>query len=120
MAQIEFCKQELKKNCVVCFFFTFTYNFRHICNYFYFNKKGEKNLHYTSHGWSTSVLSDKPNFGLEKWVLGRIHLPQLQIHKYFTDDSSINVHDKVFLHFFTNLAKIEEKPCLRNLQMSRL
>ena len=31
--------------------------------------------------------------------LGRIHLPHLQIRKYFTDDSSINFHDKVFFIF---------------------
>ena len=28
---------------------------------------------------------------------GQIHLPHLRIHKYFTNDSSVNFHDKVFL-----------------------
>ena len=28
----------------------------------------------------------------------KIHLPILWIHNYFTDDSSINFHDKVFLY----------------------
>ena len=31
--------------------------------------------------------------------LGRIHLVHLRIHKYFTDDPSINFHDVFFLHF---------------------
>ena len=38
--------------------------------------------------------------------IGRIHLPHLRIHKYFMDESSINFHDKVFLHF---LKKIWQK-----------
>ena len=48
-------------------------------------------------------------------ILGRIHPPHLWIHKYFTDNSSVNFHDKGFLH-----SKIEEKPCHGNLRMSRL
>ena len=43
--------------------------------------------------------------------LGRIHLPHLRIRKYFMDDSSINFHDKVFLHFSKKMGKNEEKPC---------
>ena len=31
--------------------------------------------------------------------IGQIHPPHLRIHKYFTDNSSVNFHDKVFLHF---------------------
>ena len=37
--------------------------------------------------------------------IGRIHLPHLWIRKYFMDDSSINFHDKVFLHFFQKFGK---------------
>ena len=33
-------------------------------------------------------------------VIGWIHLGHLRIHKYFTDDSSVNFHDMVFHHFF--------------------
>ena len=33
------------------------------------------------------------------YVFGQIHLPHLRIHKYFMDDSSVNFHDKIFLHF---------------------
>ena len=51
---------------------------------------------------------------------GRIHLTHLWIRKYFTDDSSVNFHDKVFLHFLKKMAKNEEKPCHGNLQMSCL
>ena len=40
------------------------------------------------------------------YYIGRIHLPHLGIHKYFMDESSINFHDKVFLHF---LKKIWQK-----------
>ena len=36
---------------------------------------------------------------------GRIHLPHLWICKYFTDDSSINFHDKVFLRFLKKFGK---------------
>ena len=50
--------------------------------------------------------------------LGWIHLPHLWIHKYFTNDTSINFHDKVFLHFSKKLAENEEKPCHGNLRMS--
>ena len=35
----------------------------------------------------------------------KIHLPILWIHNYFTDDSSINFHDKVFLHFLKECGK---------------
>ena len=31
---------------------------------------------------------------------GRSHLVHLRIHKYFMNDSSVNFHDKIFLHFF--------------------
>ena len=34
------------------------------------------------------------------------------------DNSSINFHDKVFLHFFQKFGKNEEKPCHGNLHMS--
>ena len=37
--------------------------------------------------------------------LGRIQLVHLQIRKYFTDDSSVNFHDKFFLHFLLKLTK---------------
>ena len=36
---------------------------------------------------------------------GRIHLVHLWIHKYFTDDSSVNFHDKFFLHFLLKFRK---------------
>ena len=36
---------------------------------------------------------------------GWIHLPHLQIHKYFMDDSFINFHEKFFLHFLPNFSK---------------
>ena len=36
---------------------------------------------------------------------GWIHLVHLQIHKYFTDDSSVNFHDKFFLHFLKKISK---------------
>ena len=38
-------------------------------------------------------------------VLGRIHMVHLWIRKYFMDDSSINFHDKFFLHFLLNFSK---------------
>ena len=34
------------------------------------------------------------------------------------DDTAVNFHDKVFLHFLKNLAKNEEGSCHGNLQMS--
>ena len=37
--------------------------------------------------------------------LGRIHLVHLRIRKYFMDDSSVNFHDKFFLHFLVNFSK---------------
>ena len=37
--------------------------------------------------------------------LGRIHLVHLRIHKYFTDDSSVNFHDKIFLYFLKKCGK---------------
>ena len=37
--------------------------------------------------------------------LGRIHLVHLWICKYFTDDSSVNFHDKFFLHFLLKFRK---------------
>ena len=37
--------------------------------------------------------------------LGWIHLPHLRIRKYFTENSSVNFHDKVFLHFFLKFRK---------------
>ena len=37
--------------------------------------------------------------------LVRIHLPHLRILKYFTDDTSVNFHDKVFLHFLQKFGK---------------
>ena len=37
--------------------------------------------------------------------LGRIHLVYLRIRKYFMDDSSVNFHDKFFLHFLVNFSK---------------
>ena len=36
---------------------------------------------------------------------GRIHLVHLRIHKYFTDNSSINFHDKGFLDFLKKFDK---------------
>ena len=42
---------------------------------------------------------------LTHFFIGRIHLLHLQIHKYFTDDSSVNFHDKVFLRFLPNFFK---------------
>ena len=35
----------------------------------------------------------------------RIHLVHLQISKYFMDDSSVNFHDKFFLHFLLKFRK---------------
>ena len=40
-----------------------------------------------------------------KTDIGRIHLPHLQINKYFTDDSSINFHDNFFLPLLLNYSK---------------
>ena len=37
--------------------------------------------------------------------LGRIRLPHLRISKYFTDDSSVNFPDMVFLHFLQKIGK---------------
>ena len=37
--------------------------------------------------------------------IGQIHLVHLRICKYFTDDSSVNFHDKVFLHFLPKFRK---------------
>ena len=39
------------------------------------------------------------------WSYGQIHLPHLRICKYFMDDSSVNFHDKVFLHFLQKFGK---------------
>ena len=36
---------------------------------------------------------------------GRIHLVHLRIHKYLTDDPSVNFHDKFFLHFLLKFRK---------------
>ena len=36
---------------------------------------------------------------------GWIHLVHLWICKYFMDDSSVNFHDKFFLHFLLNFSK---------------
>ena len=36
---------------------------------------------------------------------GQIHLRYLQINKYLMDDSSVNFHDKVFLHFLLKFTK---------------
>ena len=52
--------------------------------------------------------------------IGRIHLPHLQIRKYFMDDSSVILKTSFFIIFFQNLARNEEKPCNGKLQMSRL
>ena len=42
-------------------------------------------------------------------AFGQIHLVHLWIHKYFMDDSSVNFHDKVFLHFWKkNWQKMKE------------
>ena len=38
-------------------------------------------------------------------ALGQIHLPHLQIRKFFTDDSSIYFHGKVFLHLLQKFGK---------------
>ena len=44
--------------------------------------------------------------GLERYcAIGRIHLVHLRIHKYLTDDSSVNFHDKFFLHFLLKFRK---------------
>ena len=41
------------------------------------------------------------------WLVsyGRIHLVHLRIHKYLTDDSTVNFHDKFFLHFLLKFRK---------------
>ena len=38
-------------------------------------------------------------------VYGRIYLVHLRICKYFTDNSSVNFHDKFFLHFLLKFSK---------------
>ena len=59
---------------------------------------------------AAAQLSDATNaLGYPKPYLGRIHLVHLQIHKYFTDDSSVNFHDKVFLHFLLKFRKKMKK-----------
>ena len=58
-----------------------------------------------------------PNVPMSLLGMSQIHLPHLRIRKYFTKNSSVNFHDKVFLHILPNLAKIEEKPCHGNLRM---
>ena len=52
--------------------------------------------------------------------IGRIHLPHLQIRKYFMDDSSVilNLKTRFFFIFGKNLAKNVEKPCHENSWMS--
>ena len=53
-------------------------------------------------------------------LLGRIHLPHLQICKYFMDDSSENFQTRFFFIFRQIFAKKnEEKPCHGKLRMSR-
>ena len=49
---------------------------------------------------------------------GQIHLVHLWIHKYLMDYSSVNFHDKFFLHFLLKFRKNEEKTCHGNLRMS--
>ena len=44
--------------------------------------------------------------------LAQIRLVHLWIHKYFTDDSSVNFSTRIFFIFFKNVAKNEERPCL--------
>ena len=57
-------------------------------------------------------------FGETSTAYGRIHLVHLRIRKYFTEDTSVNFHDRFFLHFAKNSAKNEEKPCHGNLRMT--
>ena len=44
-------------------------------------------------------------------AFGRIHLPHLQICKYFMDDSSVNFQTRFFFIFRQIFAKYDEKPC---------
>ena len=50
------------------------------------------------------------------FLLSRIHRPHLQIHKYFTDNSSVMT--RYFFIFCQILAKNEEKSSHGNLRMS--
>ena len=70
------------------------------------------------HFVNLGIISYNPGFS--HVLLGQIRLPHLRIHKYFTDDSSVNFLDKVFLHFLSNSCKKnKEKYSHGNLQMSR-
>ena len=53
--------------------------------------------------WPPRPPSDPIN--CNSLVQGRIHLVHLWICKYFTDDSSINFHDKFFLYFLLKFSK---------------
>ena len=52
-----------------------------------------------------NIVQPKMGWTLPKLHYGRIHLVHLRSLKYFTDDSSINFHDKFFLHFLLNFSK---------------
>ena len=41
----------------------------------------------------------------KKVLTGQIHVSHLRIRKDFTDDSSVNFHDKVFLQFVKKFGK---------------
>ena len=70
--------------------------------------------------WSIALLFRNKRFMLDEMTLnifsimnelvyvdiGRIHLIDLRIHKYFMDDSSVNFHYyKFFLHFLLKFTK---------------
>ena len=52
-----------------------------------------------------NIVQPKMGWTLPKLHYGRIHLVHLRSLKYFTDDSSVNFHDKFCLHFVVNFSK---------------
>ena len=77
-----------------------------ICKFFQFGFACAPSVFLSSNDWIN--VKFWPTLRLlfcARTLIGQIHLPHLWICKYFMDDSSINFHDNVFLHFLPNIFK---------------
>ena len=99
-------KYRTKSLCFLCL--TFYSVFICVENFLNSTKQFKKNLKFTIY---IQLSEKKKELCLgkiqTKLFIGRIHLPHLQIRKYFMDNSSINFHDSKVFQFF--LQKIRKK-----------